>query len=79
MAVCCAHYCFTLVDIGDYVWHSHGGVLSHSNFNQAMEHELSLPELDYLPGTTCPYVFVGDADFPLRTYMLRPYPGTFLE
>ena len=22
-----------------------------------------------------PYFFVGDAAFPLKTYMLRPYPG----
>lgn len=84
MAVCDAHYCFTLVDIGDYGRHSDGGVLSHSNFGQAMENgTLSLPDPDSLPGaisiTSCPYVFVGDAAFPLRTYMLRPYPGRFLE
>jgi hypothetical protein len=29
-----------------------------------------------LPGTTClaPHVFVGDEDFPLATYLMRPYP-----
>ena len=55
MAVCDApHYCFTLVDIGDYGRHSDGGVLSHSNFGKAMENGmLSLPEPDILlPGTT---------------------------
>ena len=45
MAVCDAQYCFTLVDIGDYGRHSDGGVLSHSNFGQAMESgSLSIPE-----------------------------------
>ena len=82
MAVCDAQYCFTLVDIGDYGRHSDGGVLSHSNFGQAMESgSLSMPEPANLPGTTTtlPYIFVGDAAFPLKTYMLRPYPGRFLE
>ena len=26
-----------------------------------------------------PYYFVGDAAFRLKTYMLRPYPGKYLE
>ena len=82
MAVCDAQYCFTLVDIGDNGRHSDGGVLSHSNFGQAMESgSLSIPEPANLPGTTTtlPYIFLGDAAFPLKTYMLRPYPGRFLE
>jgi hypothetical protein len=81
MAVCDAHYCFTLLDIGNYGRHSDGGVLSHSSFGQAMETgKLAIPDLEVLPGTTftLPYVFVGDAAFPLRTYMMRPYPGRFL-
>ena len=82
MAVCDAQYCFTLVDMGDNGRHSDGGVLSHSNFGQAMESgSLSIPEPANLPGTTTtlPYIFLGDAAFPLKTYMLRPYPGRFLE
>ena len=51
LAVCDAHYCFTLVDIGDYGRHSDGGILSHSNFGQAMENgQLSLPDPECLPG-----------------------------
>ena len=56
-------------------------MFSHSHFGQAMENgNLSIPEADYLPGTTTsmPYYFVGDAAFPLKSYMLRPYPGRFL-
>ena len=37
MAVCDAHYCFILVDIGDAGRHSDGGVFSNSAFGQAME------------------------------------------
>ena len=82
MAVCDAYYCFTLVDVGDYGRHSDGGVLSPSNFGKAMENgSLSLPDADILQGTTTTvsYVFVGDAAFPLRTNMLRPYPRKFLQ
>ena len=84
MAVCDAQYCFTLLDIGDYGRHSDGGVLNHSNFGQAMENgTLSLPAPESLPdnstGDAIPYVFVGDAAFPLRLYMMRPYPGHYLE
>ena len=84
LAVCDAQYCFTLVDIGDYGRHSDGGVLNHSVFGQAMENgTLPLPTPETLPGTSTgvswPYVFVGDAAFPLKTHMLRPYPGRFLE
>ena len=65
LAVCDAQYCFTLVDIGDYGRHSDGGVLSHSNFGQAMENgTLLLPDPATIPSTTSttlPYVFVGDA------------------
>ena len=41
---------------------------------------LSLPDPTPLPGQTSPipYFFVGDAAFPLKTYMLQPYPGKFL-
>ena len=81
MAVCDANYCFTLIDIGDAGRHSDGGVLSNSAFGQAMEvGKLSFPEPELIPGiaSALPYVFVGEAAFPLKMYMLRPYPGRFL-
>ena len=56
-----------------------GGVLSRSGFGQATEGgSLSLPLRDSLPGQI-PYLFVGGTAFPLRTYMLQPYPGHYLE
>ena len=82
MAVCDAQYCFTLVDIRDYGRHSYGGVLSHSNFGQAMEGGyMSILEPANVPGatTTLPYISVRYAAFPLKIYMLRPYPGRFLD
>ena len=82
LAVCDANYCFILLDIGDSGRHSDGGVLSNSAFGQAMESGcLSLPDPEPLPGQTSPvpYFFVGDSAFPLRTDLLRPYPGRFLS
>ena len=82
MAVCDALYRFTLVDIGDCGRHSDGGVLSNSAFGQALENEsLNIPACSPLPGTSvmAPYVIVGDEAFPLRSNLLRPYPGKYLE
>ena len=63
LAVCDAHYRFTLVDIGDNGRHSDGGVLTNSEFGQALENgTLSIPSGRPLPGTTqpsLPYVIVG--------------------
>ena len=82
MAVCDSNYCFTLLDIGNYGRHSDGGVLSNSVFGQAMERgSLGLPDPDYIGSQRIllPYYFVGDSAFPLKTYMLRPYPGKYLD
>ena len=63
--------------MGQFGRHSDGGVLSNSEFGKALEHnELALPEPRPLSGSTnpMPFVIVGDAAFPLRTNMMRPFP-----
>ena len=80
MAACDAHYRFTLMDIGNCGRHSDGGVFANSEFGQAIESgALSIPPPIALPGTTTEalFVFVADEAFPLRTDMLRPYPGRY--
>ena len=83
LAMCDAHYRFILLDVGDCGRHSDGGVLSNSTFGQALDSgKLSIPTGRPLPGTTqptLPYVIVGDEAFPLKTNMMRPYPGRNLE
>ena len=83
MAVCDAYYRFILIDIGDVGRHSDGGVFSNSTFGKAViEGTLPLPPDSSLPGTSqpdVPYVIVGDAAFPLKINLMRPYPGRNLH
>ncbi|XP_036317587.1 putative nuclease HARBI1, partial [Rhagoletis pomonella] len=82
MAVCDAKYTFTAVSIGSYGSHSDGGIFQVSPFGQAlMDNTLPLPPPKPLSiGSTerFPHFFVGDAAFPLRTNLMRPYPGSSL-
>lgn len=70
---------FTLIDLGGVGRHSDGGTFSHSSFGKGLEEgQMMLPNPTPLPGTTeqeLPFVMVGDEAFPLRNYLLRPYPG----
>ena len=72
-----ANYCFVLIDVGAYGRNSDGGTFSNSLFGRALdEGSLILPAANYLPNIgLVPHVLVGDEAFPLKTYMMRPYPG----
>ena len=73
-----AHYKFTVVDIGSYGRYSDGGIFAHSRLEKYLETQLGIPEDKQLPGTSCLALplTVGDEVFPLKTYLLRPYPGS---
>ena len=43
LAVCDAHYCFLIVDVGDAGRHSDGGVLSNSQFGRALKNNSLTP------------------------------------
>lgn len=76
LALTDANYKFIMVDIGAYGKDNDAGVFDACTLRQAIEHQkLQIPEPDFLPNTLikAPFVFVGDAAFPLKTYLLKPY------
>ncbi|XP_069683589.1 uncharacterized protein [Periplaneta americana] len=76
LALVDAHYRFVSVDIGAYGKTS--GILSSSNMGKALESgSLNIPTKNELPGSNlrAPYVILGDESFPMKTYLMRPYPA----
>ncbi|XP_066596893.1 uncharacterized protein [Prorops nasuta] len=82
LALVDAHCRFICVDIGAFSKNSDGGILAHSAMGKALENgNLNVPKDAPLPGITtyAPYVIVADEAFPLKRYLLRPYPGRQLD
>lgn len=68
---------FIFIDVGAYGKDSDGGVLSNSSFYQKLHNgEIQLPPEEPLPNSNivAPYVLLGDEAFPLKTFLMRPYP-----
>nr|CAI5850534.1 unnamed protein product [Callosobruchus analis] len=69
MAIADHNYCFTYIDVGANGSASDGGVFKNSSIYRRLEDGL-LP----MDG-----IIVGDAAFPLKSYLLEPYPGSQLS
>lgn len=77
MAVADANNRFLMIDVGAYGKDSDGSIMSNSNFYKRIENgSLKLPTETKFPNSnfSTPYVFIGDEAFPLRNYMMRPFP-----
>lgn len=76
LAVADANYRFILVDIGAQGRLSDGSFFRESAIRESFENKtLGLPS-DHNGWPVC---IVGDAAFPLRPYLMRPYPGRQLS
>ncbi|GAB1867628.1 Protein ALP1-like isoform X1 [Camponotus japonicus] len=78
LAICDSNYIFKFVDIGAYGRRSDGGIFKESVFGQKFENnEMKIPKPTPISNNeeNFPYIIVGDEAFPLKTYLLRPYPG----
>ncbi|XP_060938189.1 uncharacterized protein LOC133015075 [Limanda limanda] len=69
--------------VGDYGRCSDGGAYSDSDLGKGMEAKtLEVPADCPLPGSDqqhcVPFTMVGDAAFPLKKYLMRPFPGKHL-
>ncbi|XP_071940897.1 uncharacterized protein [Antedon mediterranea] len=80
LALVDADYCFSFIDVGNYGSNSDGGIFARSDLNRAITNKtLEVPEDVNLPGSPelgpMPHVILGDEAFPLKTNIMRPYPG----
>jgi len=65
------------MDIGSYGKNSDGGIFSNSKLGNALNNgTLDVPGIKQLPGShiSTPHVTIADSAFPLKTYIMRPYP-----
>ncbi|KAL1422045.1 hypothetical protein MTO96_022507 [Rhipicephalus appendiculatus] len=77
LAVADASYRFITVDIGAQGRFPDGAVFEGSNLEKRLQNKgLGLPSTS---PTKWPLCLIGDAAFPLRTYLMRPYPGRGLD
>ena len=68
---------FLYVDVGCQGRISDGGVFSHTTLHRAIEEgTIGFPPDAPYPGTDepRPFAMVGDEAFPLRSYLMKPFP-----
>ncbi|KAG0713730.1 Protein ALP1-like [Chionoecetes opilio] len=78
LALVDASYKFLYIDVGAQGRASDAGVWDKCNLKKYIEDKkLQVPSESPLPysSTQSPFVIVGDDAFPLKTYMMKPYPG----
>ena len=74
LAVCDAGYCFTLVDVGEYVSNNDNGILTNSKMRRRFgNREMSIPESEkkFEDHSELHYFLVEDKIFPLQTRHLK--------
>lgn len=83
LAICDARYNFSVFYVGQYGSNNDSGVLLNSEMGQRFEEgsiQVPLPErLEGYRLGNLPYFLVGDEIFPLKDWLMRPYPGKLDE
>uniref|UniRef100_A0A3B3HNM8 DDE Tnp4 domain-containing protein n=1 Tax=Oryzias latipes TaxID=8090 RepID=A0A3B3HNM8_ORYLA len=80
LALVDADYRLLVVDVGSYGSNSDGGIFANSGLGKALrDGTLNVPPPSELQGAPefgkLNHVIVADEAFPLKPYLLRPYPG----
>ena len=82
MGICDAKYCFTFVDIGSLGGENDATILTNSTIGRSFDQVptiLGIPQPTKHIGKSLPYVLLGDDIFPLKPWLLKPYPGRKLH
>ncbi|KAK4295466.1 hypothetical protein Pmani_031986 [Petrolisthes manimaculis] len=69
---------FMYVDVDTCERATESGVWDRCTLKEAVDSNvLSIPPPENIPSTNrkCPFIFVGDDAFPLKEYLMKPYPG----
>ena len=77
MALVDANYKFTYIDVGSNGRVSDGGVFRECSLQSSLDNNmLDIPKPKPLPGSSdpIPHVIVADEAFPLKEYLMKPYP-----
>lgn len=81
-AVVDADYKFICIEVGGKGRQSDGGTFFYSKLhNLLMNDQFKAPSPQCLPGSNIrlPFVLIGDEAYPLKKFLLRPYPSTHLD
>lgn len=68
---------FLTIEVGGRGKQSDGGTFNASSLNRLLERgAFNMPEPRTVPNSniTAPYVIVADEAYPLKEYLMRPYP-----
>ena len=79
LAICHAKYCFTYADFGQYGSANDSSVFRSSGLYKAFEENkfnVSVPTEAGGFEDPLPYFLLGNEMFPLKTWLMRPFPGS---
>lgn len=80
LAMCDANYRFTYLDIGSYGRDNDAAIFNRSSLFEAMSSaSINVPENGMVGEHCLPYVILCDEIFPLKPWLLKPYPGRNLS
>lgn len=82
LAICDAKYCFSMVDVGGFGRDNDASILQESLFGRMFDsgpHAFNIPPPTNVGSSSLPYVLVSDEIFPLKPWLMKPYPGRNID